>query len=200
MRKLIKMSMRIAGLLAYGKTWDELKGLRRATFFKFSAAIFIVHPILVKTGMLANSILSFPVFLTGGQPLIVSVPFSISVLYAGALFVFFGNIMFLIFCPPVVKKFDNYTDYATTGMTTEYLKKLCRTSAEDSEVKAGFALGSGGEENARKIFTRCYMIEREANKIIRYFVLAMFYVGFALAFFVAAQNIYVSVIAICFGG
>ena len=198
MRKLIKMSVPIAGLLAYEKTWDELKGLRRATFFKFSAAIFIVHPILVKTGMLANSILSFPVFFTGGQPLTVSVPFSISVLYAGALFVFFGNIVFLIFCPPIVKKFDNYADYASTGMTIEYLKKLCPTAAEDSEIKAYFALEACGEENT--IFTKCYLFEREVNKKIRCFVRAMFYMGFALAFFVAAQNVYVSVIAICSGG
>ena len=114
--------------------WQDLRRLGTNRFLKSAYFWLLFVPVAANLLANVNGLLSFKIF--DAEILIrTGLPFSWQVLFFSALFTSFANVIFSLFCPPVIKEFDTYDDFLKTGrgfpQITDYLVKILKKSSED---------------------------------------------------------------------
>ncbi len=90
-------------------SWLSISEIGNSRVVRSMLIWMIITPVLAKAFSSVNSV-NFSIFKTD-QAIILSLPFSWQVFFFCALSFTIANIIFLIKCPPLIRKYNNYADF-----------------------------------------------------------------------------------------
>ena len=93
----------------------------------------LITPILAKALSSVNSIGFF--FLETDQSIALSLPFSWQVFFFCALSFSFANVIYILKCPPLVRKYNNFADFKTKEDSRYFLVNYLKQHASDKMVR-----------------------------------------------------------------
>jgi len=113
-QKILKrMSQKVSG---YKFGWSNIKTLGNSKIVKSSYLWIVIVPILAKTLDKLNEVITINVF--GAQiSLNFTLPFTWKIFFFASLFFALGQLIFNIYCPPIIKNFQSFTDFQKHGLT-----------------------------------------------------------------------------------
>lgn len=182
--------------------WLIVKKLRKFSGFKLSAFVFFIYPLLVKSAILTNfiyeEVIVIPLSIFGLESISIPLPFSLTVLYTGSIFLFLGNIFYSLLCPDPINNYNNYKDFYDEKMSHEYLASVFSPYVLDADTDIRKLNRTPPPNNIQEIFSSLYM---KANIYRSWQVLPIllsFIFGFISLLIISLQNIYTSIHYICF--
>lgn len=101
-------------------TWSNLSILGQNKFIQSSYFWFAFVPIVAKALNGINKTLTF-VIINQELKVNLSLPFSWKLLFFGSLFFSIGNLIYLIYCPQLIKKYKSFNDFESEGRTEREL-------------------------------------------------------------------------------
>jgi hypothetical protein len=105
--------------------WCNLKKIGNTKFINSMYMWIFVVPLLVKAfEYVEDEKLIFQIF-QQQLPISTSLPFSWSIFYFSALFLAFGNLIYLFKCPKIIKDHPTYQSYMTEGKKLNQLGPYC---------------------------------------------------------------------------
>lgn len=110
-------------------TWEFVRNLGALRFSKASFIFLTIIPILLKaTEKFVNP---FVLYLNEKEYIFqLELPFNWFYLYFGAISISLGSLIFILFCPKIIKEFKDYGAYMITGKPDDYLLNYLKTFPE----------------------------------------------------------------------
>ena len=108
----------------YSISWILINSLGKLRFSRSSYYYIVIIPILVKSLENINNPISLNFGGTDIQ-LNLELPFSWYLFYFGAVAIAIGSIIYLIFCPELIKEYNNYGEFLDAGESDDYLYEIC---------------------------------------------------------------------------
>lgn len=185
-------------------SWTIIKKIRKFSGFKLSAFIFFVYPLLVKSSLLVNvlykEVIVIPLAMLTLNDITIPLPFSLTILYIGSIFLFFGNILYVMFCPDPINNYNNYKEFHDAKMSNNYLVTIFSSYVknDDPDIAKLNRSSSSDSNETQKIFSSLYI---KVNKYKQWKIittLIFFSIGFISLLIISLQNIYTSISYILF--
>lgn len=98
-------------------TWSEISFLGKSKFIKSFSVWIIIVPILAKALHNANNIKLFYIEFN------LTLPFNLEIFYLCSLTFGLANILYLKYCPDIIKKYENPQDFLNKGGNIYILKQ-----------------------------------------------------------------------------
>ena len=95
--------------------WNYIKALPKNRLIKSSYFWFVIIPIIAKILRKIETPLAINVNKNQNLILDLSLPFSWKLFFLSSLAVVVGNILYNLFCPRLIKEFNNYSEFKKTG-------------------------------------------------------------------------------------
>lgn len=112
-------------------SWTLVNSLGKLKFSKSSYFYLVLVPILVK----ALEKIENPLNINWGGSMIsiqLELPFTWYVFYFGAVAIAIGSIIYLLFCPEIIKKYRNYGEFLQAGESNFYLVMVAEKYKTDN--------------------------------------------------------------------
>jgi len=99
--------------------WSDIKILPQNKLIKSSYFWFALVPIIAK---ILNKI-EVPLTLNINQNILIdmNLPFSWKIFYISSLLIVIANILFFVFCPKIIKEFNDYSEFKKSGRNSNNL-------------------------------------------------------------------------------
>lgn len=111
------------------KTWIVLKDLSNSRLiYSSSIWIFVVPAVAKFSGEIGGLWVDENIFE-------FAVPYSFYLLYFSAVAFFLGSVVYLVFCPEIIKKINSYSDFLQEGMTVCNLNESLKKVSEEKSKK-----------------------------------------------------------------
>lgn len=104
--------------------WNAISFLGKSKFIKSFTIWIVIVPILAKTLHNTNNIKLFCVEFN------LTLPFNLEVFYLCSLVFALANILYLIYCPDIIKEYKNPQDFLNKGGNTYILEKYKKIAGE----------------------------------------------------------------------
>jgi len=102
--------------------WEQINELGRLKIFRLPIIIFVFLPIILKIIEKVPKTIEIPIL---NKVIIITIglPFSWKVLYCSSLFFTFASMLYFIYCPKIIKRFQDYKGFKESGLTASFLHK-----------------------------------------------------------------------------
>ncbi|RRC97699.1 hypothetical protein EHS89_16085 [Amphritea balenae] len=96
--------------------WSSQRDIANSKIVKSSAFWLIIVPLTAKMLDELDGTISMTIF-GGNFKLITSLPFSWQLLFFAAVFFTIAGIIYSVFCPDIIKKYSNFSEFESDGKT-----------------------------------------------------------------------------------
>ena len=119
--------------------WSNLKSLGDSKFIKSFGLWFVLIPVFAKITETFPGVIDLGVF-EPSLKLTWGLPFSLKILYLASVLFTLANVIYLVFCPPIIKAYSSYSDFMHKDGSFEMIKQLFEPLLERSSEKYQFIL------------------------------------------------------------
>lgn len=157
--------------------WNTISLLGKNKFIKSFSIWIILVPILAK---ILNNKSNIELFYIEWN---LALPFNLTIFYACSLFFGLANILYVIYCPDIIKTYSNASDFLTQGgnryLINEYI---------NSREVSGISPIESDKEIKNKFSEIVYYFNNKKPKIL-YFITISYVIGLTLISFILCKNI-----------
>jgi hypothetical protein len=164
--------------------WSELKKIPGNKLVATSYIWIVIVPIAAKITSKIEDVISFEVGNIDHQ-LVLELPFSWQLFFWSALFFTVGNALFLLLCPFIVKRYENFEDFKLRGGKFSGV----RHNLKSKDVNILLKIRDNEFTNPEESFWIAYNADKITNIYSRLVIFSTYFIGFLLFSFVAASNI-----------
>ncbi|MFK8068374.1 MAG: hypothetical protein AB8D52_09015 [Gammaproteobacteria bacterium] len=163
--------------------------------------LFIV-PVAAKSLAKLDDLIEINIF-GYGFVLDTNLPFSWKIFYVSAFLIVLANIVFIVHCPKIIKKFNDYSDYDLGGNQIQQLLPYVQELNKDwfeieqrveiriEDEKEHLTILDGGtfnEVGLKGLFWEIHILSEEHKPNARWMATVFYYLAFLLLVFVFSQN------------
>ncbi len=195
-------------LKAYLFTWENLKTINKNQIVSSTYIWLVIVPFIAKlTSKLENTI----AFTFSGKVYEIDLvlPFSWQLFFLSALAFVLGNIVYIIFCPKIIKDYRNASEFIATGkhqgelyiymndalkrMQDEHNKNVAKFIKMKEEHNAKWPhldIKTQREDDIKQQFWMIYDYYSKTRAVFRRIAWFFYLIGFVTFFIVAITNIF----------
>jgi hypothetical protein len=179
--------------------WDQLRPIQNNKIVNSLYIWLVIVPVAAK---LLSKIENELTITLGNQDIVLDMrlPFSWELFFFSALCFVVGNILYLMFCPAIIKDHTNYGNFKEVGGTdahlSDYRDQILKFRADlISQLKksAGIEQGKLSEheknEETKNLFWGIYNYFNETRVLAKFLVAVFYLVGLILFLIVAITNV-----------
>ena len=106
----------------WSPTWSYLYSISKSKIIRSSYVWFFIVPVFARMLSKIQSTLTIELF--GQITLCLRLPFTWQLFFFGATFISLGNLVYVLRCPTILKKYRNFSDFQKEGRTSIQLIEM----------------------------------------------------------------------------
>ncbi|MCI5138106.1 MAG: hypothetical protein D3922_06745 [Candidatus Electrothrix sp. AR1] len=172
--------------------WNCISAFGKTKFVKSFNLWFVIVPILSKPFNALPDELHFSIF-NATIPIVVGLPFKLFIFYICALILTITNILYSLYCPEIIKSYDNLHDFLKKGGGTSKIIHLSSVLDRKKMQEYEQSISKITDTNRKFIINELYVTllndYKMKNSSIRIIIGLLYFVSFVLFLVIVVQNI-----------